>query len=272
LDFEKQRDSQMMMASNALTSSSSSSALTTSQLSGSSSSSSSSPPALSLSSSVQSIAGVTATSKLIESDSVIHLNTSNSNSQIAKPNQEQMEHKVAKLSQSKTASTIDISESTNDSLREYGEEQTSKVSSSELQHSGAVTDSSATTTTMSDTNSESKITTAQTNSAIITTTSVSSPSPTTQLTSSDSRWIFPAEKIINSPSRSDGMSIEDELTERQQAALFITDLGALLKVNQLCMNTAIIYMHRFFMIHSFKKFQRYVRVSFVCLIRSTLFF
>ncbi len=32
--------------------------------------------------------------------------------------------------------------------------------------------------------------------------------------------------------------------------------------NQLCINTAIIYMHRFYMIHSLKKFHHYVRVSF----------
>jgi hypothetical protein len=87
----------------------------------------------------------------------------------------------------------------------------------------------------------------------------SSAGPTT--TNDDSRWIFSQEKIQNSPSRADNISLEDELKERQEAALFITDLGAALKVNQLCINTAIIYMHRFFMIHSFKKFHRYVRVS-----------
>jgi cyclin T len=84
----------------------------------------------------------------------------------------------------------------------------------------------------------------------------SSAGPTT--TNDDSRWIFSQEKIHNSPSRADNISLEDELKERQEAALFITDLGAALKVNQLCINTAIIYMHRFFMIHSFKKFHRYM--------------
>lgn len=80
-------------------------------------------------------------------------------------------------------------------------------------------------------------------------------------TQSDSRWIFSSEMIENSPSRKDGLSAEHEIGKRQEAALFISDLGEELKVNQLCINTAIIYMHRFFMLNSFKKFHRYVRVS-----------
>jgi hypothetical protein len=46
----------------------------------------------------------------------------------------------------------------------------------------------------------------------------------------ESRWIFAKEKIENSPSRLDGISIEDELNFRQDAAILITDLGAMLKV------------------------------------------
>lgn len=78
---------------------------------------------------------------------------------------------------------------------------------------------------------------------------------------SENKWIFSQEDIENSPSRKDGLSAEQELAKRQEAALFISDLGEELKVNQLCINTAIIYMHRFFMLNSFKKFHRYVRVS-----------
>jgi hypothetical protein len=81
------------------------------------------------------------------------------------------------------------------------------------------------------------------------------------LVNNDNKWIFSLDKIKNSPSRKDNISLEEELNERQEAALFISDLGCTLKVNQLCINTAIIYMHRFYMIHSLKKFHRYVRVS-----------
>ena len=120
----------------------------------------------------------------------------------------------------------------------------------------------STTATTNDTNQETNPTTLNGNSNLI----ISSATPSSSGSGStnandDSRWIFSHEKIQNSPSRADNISLEDELKERQEAALFITDLGAALKVNQLCINTAIIYMHRFFMIHSFKKFHRYVRVS-----------
>lgn len=84
------------------------------------------------------------------------------------------------------------------------------------------------------------------------------------LLNSEARWIFPPEKIENTPSRLDAMSKEDELAQRQQSALFISDLGGRLKVNQLCINTAIIYMHRFYMIHSLKKFHNYF-VATACL-------
>lgn len=80
----------------------------------------------------------------------------------------------------------------------------------------------------------------------------------------ETRWIFPLEKIEQSPSRLDGITKENELTERQEAALFINDLGLKLKVTQLCINTAIIYMHRFYMIHSLKKFHHYI-VATSCL-------
>jgi hypothetical protein len=50
------------------------------------------------------------------------------------------------------------------------------------------------------------------------------------IVNSDSRWIFPLEKIEQSPSRLDGIGKESELSERQEAALFINDLGTKLKV------------------------------------------
>lgn len=87
----------------------------------------------------------------------------------------------------------------------------------------------------------------------------------------ESRWIFSQEDIENSPSRKDGLSAEQEIAKRQEAALFISDLGEELKVNQLCINTAIIYMHRFFMINSFKKFHRYVRVSLLLKVKWPFF-
>lgn len=46
----------------------------------------------------------------------------------------------------------------------------------------------------------------------------------------ESRWLFSIETIENSPSRRDGLTVEQEMNERQDAALFISDLAAQLKV------------------------------------------
>lgn len=55
--------------------------------------------------------------------------------------------------------------------------------------------------------------------------------PTTTLSAlNESRWLFPTDAIENTPSKRDGISAEQELNERQEAALFISDLGAQLKV------------------------------------------
>jgi len=87
------------------------------------------------------------------------------------------------------------------------------------------------------------------------------------MANSDSRWIFAPEQIDNSPSRRDGMSAESELSMRQTAAIFIHEIGCKLKVSQICINTAIIYMHRFYMIHSFTKFHHNV-VCDMCIVSS----
>lgn len=70
------------------------------------------------------------------------------------------------------------------------------------------------------------------------------------------RWIFTKEQLLNTPSRKSGIENDKELIYRQQAANLIQDMGQRLQVTQLCINTAIVYMHRFYMFHSFQKFHR----------------
>lgn len=65
--------------------------------------------------------------------------------------------------------------------------------------------------------------------AAINTSGAPPPQPA-HLSNSDIRWIFSLDKIEQSPSRLDGVSRESELQERQEAALFINDLGIKLKV------------------------------------------
>ncbi|XP_054479800.1 cyclin-T2-like [Anoplopoma fimbria] len=72
------------------------------------------------------------------------------------------------------------------------------------------------------------------------------------------KWLFTREQLDNTPSRRGGIEADRELSYRQQAANLIQDIGQRLNVSQLIINTAIVYMHRFYMIHSFSKFHRNV--------------
>uniref|UniRef100_A0A8D0CHX6 Cyclin T2 n=1 Tax=Scleropages formosus TaxID=113540 RepID=A0A8D0CHX6_SCLFO len=73
---------------------------------------------------------------------------------------------------------------------------------------------------------------------------------------SSSRWFFTREQLESTPSRRCGVEPDRELSYRQQAANLIQDMGQRLNVSQLTINTAIVYMHRFYMYHSFTKFHR----------------
>ncbi|XP_013136584.1 PREDICTED: cyclin-T1 [Papilio polytes] len=70
------------------------------------------------------------------------------------------------------------------------------------------------------------------------------------------KWYFTKEQLQNSPSRRCGLDADKELAYRQQAANLIQDMGQRLQVSQLCINTAIVYMHRFYAFHSFTQFHR----------------
>ncbi|KAL5009449.1 hypothetical protein ScPMuIL_011754 [Solemya velum] len=70
------------------------------------------------------------------------------------------------------------------------------------------------------------------------------------------RWVFTKSQLVNTPSRKCGIDSDKELSFRQQAASLIQEMGQRLQVPQLCINTAIVYMHRFYMVQSFQKFHQ----------------
>nr|XP_028577225.1 cyclin-T1 [Podarcis muralis] len=70
------------------------------------------------------------------------------------------------------------------------------------------------------------------------------------------RWYFSREQLARSPSRRAGLDPDKELSYRQQAANLLQDMGQRLTVSQLTINTAIVYMHRFYMVQSFTQFHR----------------
>ncbi|CAL8255511.1 unnamed protein product [Arctogadus glacialis] len=76
--------------------------------------------------------------------------------------------------------------------------------------------------------------------------------------SNNNKWYFTRQQIENSPSRRAGLDCDKELSYRQQAANLLQDMGQRLNVSQLTINTAIVYMHRFYMVQTFTRFHRNV--------------
>ena len=68
------------------------------------------------------------------------------------------------------------------------------------------------------------------------------------------RWIFTKDQLLNTPSRKSGIDATRELFYRQITASLIQEMGFKLELSLQCINTAIIYMHRFYMFHSFARF------------------
>ncbi|XP_061684149.1 cyclin-T1 isoform X2 [Syngnathoides biaculeatus] len=72
------------------------------------------------------------------------------------------------------------------------------------------------------------------------------------------KWYYSRQEIDDNPSRRAGLEPDKELSYRQQAANLLQDMGQRLNVSQLTINTAIVYMHRFYMVQSFTRFHRNV--------------
>ncbi|NXU56724.1 CCNT1 protein, partial [Turnix velox] len=70
------------------------------------------------------------------------------------------------------------------------------------------------------------------------------------------RWYFSRQQLERSPSRLAGLAGDKELSYRQLAAHLLQEMGQRLNVSQLTINTAIVYMHRFYMVQSFTSFHR----------------
>ncbi|KAK5370450.1 hypothetical protein LTR20_010130 [Exophiala xenobiotica] len=65
-----------------------------------------------------------------------------------------------------------------------------------------------------------------------------------------SQWLFTPDELLLSPSILEGMPVPQELANRQKAVNFITQVGIMLKLPQLTLATASVYLHRFFMRHA----------------------
>ncbi|XP_074107672.1 cyclin-T1-like [Cotesia typhae] len=70
------------------------------------------------------------------------------------------------------------------------------------------------------------------------------------------KWYFTKKELCNSPSARVGISAKQEQDYKRQAACLINDMSQQLKVSQSCINTATIYMHRFYAYHPQSKFKK----------------
>ncbi|CAG0891773.1 unnamed protein product, partial [Darwinula stevensoni] len=72
-------------------------------------------------------------------------------------------------------------------------------------------------------------------------------------------WYFDRKELRNTPSViQDGISYDTERRYRKEGGKFIIDLGAKMGLRYNTMATGVVYFHRFYMFHSFRKFPRYV--------------
>jgi protein BUR2 len=65
-----------------------------------------------------------------------------------------------------------------------------------------------------------------------------------------SQWLFTSSELLRTPSILDGLSPAQEHSNRSKGVNFITQVGILLKLPQLTLATASVYLHRFYVRHS----------------------
>ncbi|PAA89562.1 hypothetical protein BOX15_Mlig018086g2 [Macrostomum lignano] len=71
-------------------------------------------------------------------------------------------------------------------------------------------------------------------------------------------WYWEAEELLNTPSYRDGVERQTESKYRCEGAKFILQCGQDLGLTYNTIATGIVFFHRFYMAHSFKKYDRYV--------------
>lgn len=74
-----------------------------------------------------------------------------------------------------------------------------------------------------------------------------SASPRSVLSAAESQWFFTLDDFNRTPSVLDGMPLKVERENRGKGVHFITQVGIMLKLPQMILSTANIFLHRFFM-------------------------
>lgn len=75
------------------------------------------------------------------------------------------------------------------------------------------------------------------------------------------KWMFDKKKLRQTPSQSDGVDYLTEILYRKEGAKFIQAAVKELRLTHDTMATGCVFFHRFFMFHSFEKFNRWVMAA-----------
>ncbi|QSL66980.1 hypothetical protein MERGE_001367 [Pneumocystis wakefieldiae] len=82
------------------------------------------------------------------------------------------------------------------------------------------------------------------------------------------KWYFDKEDFKYTPSVNDGWSLEKEQIDRGKGVNFIIQVGARLKLPQLTLSTAAVFLHRFYMRFSLAKYH-YYEIAATCILLAT---
>lgn len=74
--------------------------------------------------------------------------------------------------------------------------------------------------------------------------------PNQLLLLAESQWLFTEAELLRTPSVLDGLSPEKEIENRGKGVNFILQVGIMLRLPQITLATASVFLHRFFMRHS----------------------
>ena len=74
--------------------------------------------------------------------------------------------------------------------------------------------------------------------------------PDEVLQAAESQWLFTEEELLRAPSILDGLSPEKEHENRSKGVNFIIQVGIMLKLPQITLATAAVFLHRFYMRYS----------------------
>ena len=81
------------------------------------------------------------------------------------------------------------------------------------------------------------------------------PSPSKPL---NSQWLFTKSEILMSPSCKEGLDPQIENANRSKGCQFIETIGQKLRLHQVTIATATMFLHRFYMRQSMSLFHHYV--------------